>query len=260
MDATVPPSRVMRSGPASSCTHPSFFSRSPRLPFLRSVRSKLFLLLPSQSNTRIQMKLNKLAVIFFSTPLVCSLPSEAASVFYHAAPITDANIVQNGDFDTPNPVFGIPNWDISRGMTWGASDGVGGGSFVGIGGSFSQVLTTQPGQTYLLRFYTASAIPGISQSGPYYGLSVTWDSDAPIHYTFTQESYNWVPENLQVTAKSSQTLLTFARIYGSIPYIDAVSVVPIPEPGSVCFSFVSLISLTAWRVYRHQHAGKKGNG
>jgi hypothetical protein len=141
------------------------------------------------------------------------------------------NIVQNGGFSSPNG-FSIPGWTVSGGLMWSAYNGVNGGSYAGIGGYFSQTLITQPGQTYLLQFYTTTGVPGIGQGGPY-GLSVTWDSEAPISYTSTQESYNWVAEDLQVTAQSSQTLLTFSRIYGSTPYLDDVSVVPTPEPSTI---------------------------
>jgi hypothetical protein len=154
------------------------------------------------------------------------------------------NIIQNGDFSSPNGLS-IPGWNVSGGFMWSAYNGVNGGSYAGIGGYFSQTLTTQPGQTYLLQFYTTTGVPGIGQGGPY-GLSVTWDSVAPISYTSTQESYNWVAEDLQFTAQSSQTLLTFSRIYGAIPYLDDVSVVTTPEPSTISLMVCSSAFMFFW--------------
>jgi hypothetical protein len=159
-------------------------------------------------------------------------------------------LVQNGDFSSPDG-SSIPGWNVSGGLMWSAYNGVNGGSFAGIGGYFSQTLATQPGETYLLQFYTTTGVPGISQSGPY-GLSVTWDSEAPVSYTSTQESYNWVADSLQVTAHSSQTLLTFTSIYGAIPYLDDVNVVSIPEPGTGHLFFTTLTLLIVWKMFRHQ--------
>lgn len=156
------------------------------------------------------------------------------------------NIVQNWNFSSPNGVS-IPDWNYS-GFVWAAYNGVSGGSFVGINSYFSQTLTTQPGQTYSLQFYTTAAVPGISQSGPY-GLSVTWDSQNAISYTLTQSSYDWIPEGLQVTASGTQTTLTFDRIYGSIPYLDDVSVVPVPEPDGVTFFLMGISFLGVWRIF-----------
>ena len=149
----------------------------------------------------------------------------------HAQPA--GNIVQNWNFSSPNGLS-FPGWNYN-GFMWAAFNGVGGGSFVGINSYFSQTLATVPGQTYLLQFYTTAAVPGIGQGGPY-GLSVTWDSQSAISYTLTQDTYDWIPEDLEVTASSSQTTLEFDRIYGAIPYLDDVSVVPVPESG--CASLI----------------------
>jgi hypothetical protein len=40
----------------------------------------------------------------------------------------------------------------------------------------------------------------------------------------------WLPEQLTLTATSTQTLLDFTSIYGANPFLDAVSVTAIPEP------------------------------
>jgi hypothetical protein len=145
------------------------------------------------------------------------------------------NLVNNGDFSSPNGVS-IPGWTYS-GFMWSAFNGVNGGSFVGINSYFSQTLTTQVGQTYLLQFYTTAAVPGIGQGGPY-GLSVTWGSQNAIGYTLTQDSYNWIGEDLSFIASSSQTTLTFNRIYGSIPYLDDVSVTSVPDVSSTLFLMI----------------------
>lgn len=192
------------------------------------------------------MKINKLLLLLCSTASLWLAKAEAATVIYTTASIANANIVQNGDFGSPDG-FSIPPWNVSGGIMWSADYGVNGGSFAGIGGYFSQTLNTQPGQTYLLQFYTTTGLPFIGQGGPY-GLSVTWDSEPPISYTSTQQSYDWVAEDLQVTAHSSQTLLTFTRIYGAIPYLDDVSVVPIPEPDSITLFFIAMIAFGVWRI------------
>jgi hypothetical protein len=154
------------------------------------------------------------------------------------------NLVNNGDFTSPNGVS-IPGWSYS-GFMWSAYNGVNGGSFVGINTYFSQTLTTQPGQTYLLEFYTTAAVPGIGQGGPY-GLSVTCGSQNAIGYTLTQDSYNWIREDLLVTASGSQTTLAFNRIYGSIPYLDDVSVTSVPD---VSFTlFLMMISMAGIYVF-----------
>jgi hypothetical protein len=172
--------------------------------------------------------------------------TEAANVIYTTASTADANIVQNGDFGSPDG-SSIPPWNVSGGLMSSADYGVNDGSFIGVGGYVSQTLITQPGHAYMLQFYTTTGLPFVGQGGPY-GLSVTWDSEAPISYTSTQQSYDWVVEDLQVTAQSSHTLLTFTRIYSSIPYLDDVSVVAIPEPGSIPFFFTAIILFRVWRM------------
>jgi hypothetical protein len=194
------------------------------------------------------MKIDTLLILLSSTAIMWLPKSEAATVINSAVSIADANVVQNGSFSIRNGVS-FPGWNVSGGLMWSGYNGVNGGAFVGIGGYFSQTLTTQPGQTYLLQFYTTTDVPGIGQGGPY-GLSVTWDSEAPISYTSAQESYNWVAKNLQFTAQSSQTLLTFSRIHGAAPYLDDVSVVPIPEPGSVPLLLLAVALLMVWRLPR----------
>ena len=157
------------------------------------------------------------------------------------------NLVQNGDFSSPNGTT-IPDWSYS-GLMWSAYNGVGGGSYVGINSYFSQTLATQPGQTYILQFYTTAAVPGIGQGGPY-GLSITWGSQSAISYTLTQNSYDWILEDLLVTATSSQTTLTFDRIYGAIPYLDDVSVTQVaavPEPANWgLITGAGLLALLVW--------------
>ena len=139
------------------------------------------------------------------------------------------DLVQNGTFSSFNGLS-IPGWDTPGGYWWGAFGGVTGGSFAGIGGSFTQTLNTQAGLMYSLQFYISTAIGGESQTPGPYGLSVTWDSQNPISYTFTQQTVHWNLEQLQVIAYSSQTVLTFSRIYGPIPFLDNVSVTPIAIP------------------------------
>jgi hypothetical protein len=155
------------------------------------------------------------------------------------------NIVQNWNFSSPNGEV-IPDWTYS-GYLWSAFNGVNGGSYVGINTYFSQTLATQPGQKYLLQFYTTAAVPGIGQSGPL-GLSVTWDSQNAIDYTLTQATYNWIPEDLQVTASGTQTTLEFDRIYGALPYLDNVSLVPVPEADCATFIVLGLSFLGVWRI------------
>lgn len=141
------------------------------------------------------------------------------------------SIVQNGSFDSPSGV-GIPGWTCP-GYIWvpGYPPGPDGGPFVGVVQYISQTLTTEPGQSYLLQFSIKSLIPGLGQAGPY-GIGVSWGTQSPVVYQMTP-SYDWMSEQLEVTAVNSQTLLSFTQEYGANPFLDAVSVVAISEPSTL---------------------------
>ena len=143
--------------------------------------------------------------------------------------LADGNIVLNGGFNSPNGTT-IPGWTYP-GFMWdyGNPPGADGGAFVGLSEYISQVLPTQPRQSYLLQFSIRAALPFIGQGGPY-GIGVSWDSQAAVVYDMTSDLNSWIMEQEVVTASSAGTLLEFTQPYGAMPYLDAVSVTAIPEP------------------------------
>src|SRR5947209_8061737 len=98
----------------------------------------------------------------------------------------DANIVQNGAFNSPDGAS-IPGWTYP-GYVWvpGYPPGADGGPFVGVSEYISQVLPTQPGQSYLLQFSIRATIPGIGQGGPY-GIGLSWGSQSPVDYNLISD-------------------------------------------------------------------------
>jgi hypothetical protein len=164
---------------------------------------------------------------------------EAGTATYGAQSAAGVNIVQNGAFDSPNGT-GVPGWTYP-GYLWvpGYPPGADGGPFVGVNGYMSQVLPTQPGQSYLLQFSIRATMPGIIQGGPY-GISVSWGSRDPLRYNLTSDFEHWVPVQALLTAASTETLLSFTQPYGAWPYLDAVSVTAIPEPGTLSLLVLGL--------------------
>lgn len=153
------------------------------------------------------------------------------------------NIVQNGGFSSPNGTS-VPDWTYP-GLIWNPGNppmpGADGGSFVGVSGYIAQILNTQPNQTYLLQFSVSGSVPYIGQGGPW-GIGVEWGSQNLGTIQLSNVS-SWIAEQFTVTATSSQTTLKFTQVYGANPWLDAVSVTPVPEPTTACFLAVGAVAL-----------------
>jgi hypothetical protein len=161
-----------------------------------------------------------------------------------------ASIVQNGSFhSSSNAPFGIPGWTYP-GFVWVPAGG-GYDGYVGVVQYMSQILNTQPDQTYRLEFSIKSAINGTYQAPPY-GIAVSWGEEAPVLFNMPTYSFDWSTEQLTFTATSTQTLLKFTQPYSAFPYLDDVTVVPIPEPCACCLLAVGF--LLAVKV---SHASKR---
>lgn len=151
------------------------------------------------------------------------------------------NLVVNGGFFSENGSQ-ISGWTYHGGYVYAPGSllgdrGVDGPEYIGIGGDFSQVLRTEPGQTYELTF-SRRTNPSIVQEGPN-AIRVQWGQQDLGTFAISQPSF-WTTERLIVTADSSDTLLRFSKAYPSIPFMDGVSVVAIPEPSTIALIFVGL--------------------
>jgi hypothetical protein len=152
-------------------------------------------------------------------------------------------LVQNGQFNSPDGMS-IPGWSYP-GYVWVPGGGADGGPYVGVSQYISQSLPTAPGQDYLLQFSIKPVTPGIGQAGPY-GIGVSWGSQQPVVYQMTT-SPGWTMHQLLVTAESANTVLEFTQPYGAWPYLDAVSVVPVPEPSTLVTFCVGIAILVTKR-------------
>ena len=128
---------------------------------------------------------------------------------------------------------------------------------MGVAEYLSQVLPTQPGQSYLLQFSIRAAIPSVSQGGPY-GIGVSWGSQSPVIYNMTSDLDTWITEQELVTASSTGTLLKFTQPFGAQPYLDAVSVTAIPEPRMLSLVVLGLGLILRFRSPVVQPACSRG--
>jgi hypothetical protein len=162
------------------------------------------------------------------------------------------NIVQNGAFNSPNGIS-FPGWTYP-GFIFNPGNppvpGADGGSYVGVSQYILQSLNTTPGQIYELQFSILAKVPYISQPGPY-GIDVHWGSEDLGIIQLPSDSSSWVTEQFSVTADSTQTVLDFTQPYGANPWLDAVSVEPIPEPTTATLLIVGM-ALIAGRMARFQ--------
>jgi hypothetical protein len=171
------------------------------------------------------------------------------------------NIVVNGGFETGD----FTGWTVANGgFTFVSSaintGGVGphSGNFYAAlgalgspGGTLTQVLTTTPGQQYVLSYYLASdgGVPngfGVEWNG----TTVTGSTDIPQH--------GYQLNTFVVTATGSSTTLTF-REFNSPGYLslDDVSVAPpstAPEPGSVALASMGAVCIGAYFAGRRRRA------
>jgi hypothetical protein len=103
-----------------------------------------------------------------------------------------------------------------------------------------QDISTTPGQQYLLSFYVAGWAP----NGPLpaiHNLAVDWDLNRIGVTSFdstgrTFSNMGWMREEFQLQATGSLTRLAFSNPNAisnpNVPVLDAVQLVPIPEPAS----------------------------
>lgn len=120
----------------------------------------------------------------------------------------------------------------------------------GVFGGLSQTFTTLAGQQYLLTF-DYSHNPGTFS--PDYAAQVTVaDANAPGNIVLSAEISQpygpapWVAFAQTFTANSTSTVLTFIATRGASNagiYLDDVSIVPVPEPGSTFLLLLGLFSV-----------------
>ncbi|HMP83876.1 MAG TPA: hypothetical protein PKA41_14345 [Verrucomicrobiota bacterium] len=171
------------------------------------------------------------------------------------------NIVQNGSFETTASPGDTaihsyeevvpPSWTGFCGSELGFEQAADGQNFVALrynGYFITQTLTTIPGQLYRISFAVAGysgfpqmAIMEMKWGGSVAGI-VPWTSP---NTTGNGLNYNWVYGSFDVIAVSSSTELMVRQSASStalVTYLDAVQVIPIPEPSTwiflLCFSAV----------------------
>lgn len=171
------------------------------------------------------------------------------------ASIGQENIVNNGGFEQGHRGWDYTyNWAVWSGFP-NAPDGRNWGE---VYGTLFQDLTTTPGQQYHLRFALAGNrnVPDLATIGVFWGGNnigaVSWN---PSGHTDIG-SLGWVWSEFDVTATTTTTRLTFANPYvgdgsGRIGFLDAISVVAVPEPsGLLPLALGSLVLLK-----RHRRSG-----
>jgi hypothetical protein len=145
----------------------------------------------------------------------------------------------------------------------------------GLGGSIYQDLTTVAGQTYHLRFALSGGYNLCSEFGPdpaTKGAAVSWGGATIADLTLSPASANtdcggplpeaviWTHYDYDVTASSSLTRLFFgstiptATAYGM--FLDDVSMIAVPEPGTVNLIVAGLacIGVVGWTRRRSASA------
>lgn len=165
-------------------------------------------------------------------------------------------LVINGGFAQGNPV----GWTMTGGwigfVSSPGSDTGGVGSWIGVGGVAEQVLTTEPGQTYVLTFsrqgYDSSQPPRAT------AMEVHWDGRRIQRFDFAAGDTAWRRPRFHLRATGTRTPLTFLG-FGS-PSLDNVSVVPrtndlligsvrIVETGTAPVENGELVLETAWEDF-----------
>jgi hypothetical protein len=191
-----------------------------------------------------------------------------------AAPLAAANLVVNGDFESPNignQLFETHNigdpvlapWvidgpapgtgiDIISTRTGCAACANTGQQAIDMSGSpgpgfLYQDLATAPGAAYTLTFWVSS------NGGPFVGgLTIAWNGSNIDTITSPPQGI-WLPFSYSVTATGSTTRLEFfSNVAGNAgPFLDTVSVdSAVPEPGSAVLLVLSFASLPLLRRAR----------
>jgi len=153
-------------------------------------------------------------------------------------------VIVNGGFDLPEGAsYSIAPW-VGTGTllyTAGGCQNADGPNSMGIiSGLLYQDVATAPGQSYLLTFYVAGWAP----NGPLpviHNLAVDWGTQRVGVTSFdstgrTFQNMGWVQETFQVQSSGALTRLAFSNPNSisnpNVPLLDAVQLVPIPEPAS----------------------------
>lgn len=128
------------------------------------------------------------------------------------------NIVENGNF------FSLAGWSLG-GVIWNPSKGgVNGGPSIAFQKYASQSIATEPGQTYLLDFWTQSSTPLIQ---------VNWGTENLGIFPAQSGLQGWTVNQLYVTAQSTSTLLDFSCSNPTAEcYLDDVGVYSAAVPES----------------------------
>jgi hypothetical protein len=129
------------------------------------------------------------------------------------------NLVENGGFGALN------GWTI-YGYLWSpSSGGASGGGYIAFQQYAYQFIPTQPGDAYLLQFWTQSPTPLIQ---------VNWGSENLGLFPTTSGLQGWTDNQLYVTAQATSTQLDFSCANPfAFCYLDNVGVYLVPEPSTV---------------------------
>ena len=153
------------------------------------------------------------------------------------------NLVQNGSFES----LSISPWVSSgSGLFAGYESAADGRNFANIGGYLYQDLATTSGQTYHLRYAMAGNMnwPGLIT------MYALWGNDNVATTIWNPAGHNinnlgWIYTDLDLVASTTRTRLIFQNPgqFNQQPFLDAVSVVVVPEPSSAALLAALLVSL-----------------
>ena len=166
--------------------------------------------------------------------------------------LSPLSIVQNGGFietATTGPTLAAP-W-TAVGVLYGSAYGVDGTPCTQIGSvPISQTLNTIPGQQYQISFYAAPDLTFYLSAS----FKVSWGDQTVA--TFSTPTYTYdntkilFPQidaaynlySVNVTAVGASENLQFVNLNGTQAFLDAVQVIPVPEP-SMTAQFVTCLVL-----------------
>jgi len=183
-----------------------------------------------------------------------------------------ANLINNGSFESyggsgfnSNIGAGLTGWTIGNGggvdivfstgvqpYYWQAADGNVSLSLNYFSAeSVSQIVTTTPGQSYLLSFFMAAEIYGGPATRT---MNVLWDNStvASPSFQYTGQgptTMGWTQFNFNVTGTGSDTLSFLSTTSGPYgPALDAVSLVATPEPSTGALAAIASIMIVLYRL------------